>query len=108
MKFVVRPTEEGDRRVKHARGVLLTCRVNAETAELAREQPATPSCAIAIEMISKRIPAPNTQFAVLCHSKNQFDYCSKPITNYISIRSCPATFRGAATGRWRRHGAFSE
>jgi hypothetical protein len=38
MKFVVRPTEEGDRRGKHAHVVLLTCWVNAETAELAREQ----------------------------------------------------------------------
>jgi hypothetical protein len=38
MKFVVRPTQEGDRRVKHARAVLLTCWVNAETAELARKQ----------------------------------------------------------------------
>jgi hypothetical protein len=38
MKFVVRPTEEGDRRGKHAHVVRLTGWVNAETAELAREQ----------------------------------------------------------------------
>jgi len=38
MKFVVRPTEEGGRRVKQAHVVPLTCWVNAETAELAREQ----------------------------------------------------------------------
>jgi len=38
MKFVVHPTQEGDRESNTGALVLVTCWVNAETAELAREQ----------------------------------------------------------------------
>jgi len=44
---------------------------------------------------------------IVPRSKNHFDYFQTLITNYASIRSCPP-MADTATGRWRRHGAFSE